>query len=441
MSLAGSRFGILAYNSISRQATSPAGMLALTFRELHRCSRPKEDIRSWARAYTSASASRTATAEAISAPQVVPAAERKNTVRFKPPPLCHGEEPVATPRKRPSIISIYAQLAKPRLTALIVLSAMSSYAIAPGGPELGLLEGLSALGCLTIGTALTSASANALNMAREPEFDGMMARTRRRPIVRGLVTREQAVMFAIVSGLVGAAVLYFGVNETVSILAVFNIALYAGLYTSMKRTSIVNTWVGAVVGAIPPLMGWVAVEGAEGLLEPGAWCLAGLLYAWQFPHFNALSYNMRDEYRNAGYRMAAWTNPALNARVALRYSVAMIPLCLGMTYFGVTDRVFVIDSSIMNAWLIWCAVPFWVACRTMPSASAVASGTATLVSKAAATAASTSARQLFFASILQLPAVLVLAMVHKSGQWAGVWTALESLRGGPGRSVVTGEAD
>ncbi|KAK7203216.1 UbiA prenyltransferase family-domain-containing protein [Myxozyma melibiosi] len=336
---------------------------------------------------------------------------------FTPAALCHPPPPPISPRRPPSIYSSYFQLAKPRLTALIVLSTMSAYAITPESAIISNmshfpLSSLSTLFFLTVGTTLTSAAANALNMAREPEYDGMMSRTRTRPIVRGFVSPLQAVYFAIATGAVGTGMLLYGVNEQVALLAVANIALYAGLYTSMKRTSILNTWVGAVVGAIPPLMGWSAAGGS--LLDPGAWCLAGLLYAWQFPHFNALSYNIREEYRNAGYRMAAWVNPALNARVSLRYSVAMIPLCVGLWYFGVTDAGFVIDSTAANAWLVACAVSFWKECRPGGRGGA---------------AASASARKLFWASIMQLPAVLVLAMVHKAGFWQGVYDYLQEALG------------
>ena len=126
---------------------------------------------------------------------------------------------------------------------------------------------------LTVGTALCSGAANAINMGREPEFDKQMPRTVGRPVVRGLITPTQAYRFAAVSGAIGCGMLWFGVNPTVSLLGFSNIVLYAWLYTSMKRKSIINTWVGAVVGAIPPLMGWAA---SSSLAHPAAWCLAGL---------------------------------------------------------------------------------------------------------------------------------------------------------------------
>lgn len=100
--------------------------------------------------------------------------------------------------------------------------------------------------------------------------------------------------------------LHYGVNGLTASLGAANLLLYTCVYTPMKRYSILNTWVGSVVGAIPPLMGWA---GCSGNLEAGAWIMAGLLYAWQFPHFNALSWNLRPDYSRAGYRMMAVTNP------------------------------------------------------------------------------------------------------------------------------------
>lgn len=156
----------------------------------------------------------------------------------------------------------YIALTKPRLSALVVLSAMSAYALTPQNATLAQLL------FLTFGTTLASGSANAINMGREYIYDGMMTRTRTRPVVRGLVTPTQAFTFAGVSGVVGVTALYFGVNPTVAFLGASNIVLYGGLYTTLKRKSISNTWVGAVVGAIPPLMGWAA---SSSLADPGAW--------------------------------------------------------------------------------------------------------------------------------------------------------------------------
>ncbi|CUM53921.1 Protoheme IX farnesyltransferase, mitochondrial [Debaryomyces fabryi] len=300
-----------------------------------------------------------------------------------------------------TIIQPYVKLTKPNLTVLVTLSSICSYAISP------YTVSLPELLFLTVGTALCSGAANAINMGREPEFDKKMPRTVGRPVVRGLISPKQAYQFAGITGSLGCTMLFLGVNPTVSFLGFLNIVLYAWIYTSLKRKSIINTWVGAIVGAIPPLMGWAA---SSPLDHPGAWCLAGLLYAWQFPHFNALSHNIADQYKGAGYVMTAAENPKLNARVALRYSLLMFPLCFGLSYFEITDWVFQLDSAIANSWLTYLAYKFWMQIKlnytinSKPTADGIAM-------------ANIHAKKLFWGSVWHLPAVLILAMLHKKGQW------------------------
>lgn len=301
------------------------------------------------------------------------------------------------------ILRTYLQLSKPRLTALVVLSSICSYALTP------LNATVPQLIFLTAGTALCSAAANAINMGREPVFDKMMTRTAARPIVRGALTAGQAYRFAALSSVLGVSTLYLGVNLPVAVLGGLNIVLYAWIYTSLKRVSILNTWVGAIVGAIPPLMGWAA---SSPLSDPGAWCLAGLLYAWQFPHFNALSHNLRNEYKAAGYVMTSFVNPMLNARVGLRYSLLMFPLCVGLCYYGVTDWLFALDSAVLNSWLSYWAFQFWWQQRK--NYRSLNGGTP---SKEGLKLATLYATKMFWGSVWHLPGILVLAMLHKKGRW------------------------
>jgi len=328
----------------------------------------------------------------------------------------------APPRSLRRIFSTYLALTKPRLAFLIVLTTTASYSIYPvpallstiatDAPSLSTLTLL----YLTTGTFLAIASANTLNMLFEPAYDAKMSRTRNRPLVRGLVSKRSALLFAIATGVVGTTLLWEGVNPTTAILGASNIALYAFAYTPLKRIHPVNTWVGAVVGAIPPLMGWCAAasqysttngsltntasiwEESKELLfteqAAGGWLLAALLFAWQFPHFFALSHGVRHEYASAGYRMLTSTNTPMAARVSLRYSLAMFPICGGLSYYEVTDPSFVVTSSVINSWMLKEAVRFWWL-----------------------NAERGSARALFWASVWQLPIVLVLAMVHKRGLW------------------------
>jgi len=315
-------------------------------------------------------------------------------------------------------------LSKPRLSFLIVLTTATAYSLYPVPalllPTTTASPSLSALTLvfLTSGTALCSASANALNMLFEPKYDAMMSRTRNRPLVRGLISKKGALLFATATGAFGIGSLWFGVNPTVSFLGALNIFLYAGVYTPMKRISVLNTWVGAVVGGIPPLMGWAAAAGqsATGNGEwkellfsddsTGGWLLAGLLFAWQFPHFNSLSWPIREEYKNAGYRMLVWTNARMNGRVAFRYAVLCFPICIGLWWFQITDQGFLLTSSVVNAWMVREAWRFW---RREGNKG--------------------SARGLFWASVWHLPVVMVLAMVHKKGLWEGIWGRLNGAEG------------
>ncbi|KAF2755051.1 mitochondria protoheme IX farnesyltransferase [Pseudovirgaria hyperparasitica] len=327
-------------------------------------------------------------------------------------------------------IATYLSLSKPRLTILVMLTTTSAYGIFPVPALLSVAAtttpSLSTLTLLflTSGTILASASANTLNMLFEPAHDAKMSRTRNRPLVRKLVSPRGAFIFALVTGTLGTAALYYGVNPTVAFLGALNIALYAGVYTPFKRIHVVNTWVGALVGGIPPLMGWAAAAGQcatedggwQELLfgenSAGGWLLAGLLYCWQFPHFNSLSWTIREEYRNAGYKMLAWVNPAMNARVALRYSVLMFPICVGLCVVGVTDWSFAITSTAINGWMFYEAVRFWKFEGQKGSA-----------------------RGLFWASVWHLPIVLVLAMVQKQGLLQRILDALT------GRSSIEDEED
>ncbi|KAI1206961.1 mitochondria protoheme IX farnesyltransferase [Annulohypoxylon truncatum] len=317
-------------------------------------------------------------------------------------------------------ISLLLSLSKPRLTVLIVLTAMAPYALYPIpaflSPSIGLdTPSLSPLTLtfLTTGTALCSASANALNMLYEPAWDAKMTRTRNRPLVRGLLSERKALVFAILAASAGVGGLYFGVNPTVAFLGAANIALYAGVYTPMKRISWLNTWVGAIVGGIPPLMGWAAAAGEsatgdgsfrELLLTPdaiGGWLFAAVLFAWQFPHFMALSWPIREEYKAAGHKMLCWINPARNARVALRYSLLFFPLSIALCAVGVTEWTFAVTSLPVNFWLAREAVRFW--------RSEGFKG---------------SARGLFWASVWHLPVIMVLALVQKKGMWGRVWRSV-----------------
>ncbi|TPX62932.1 hypothetical protein PhCBS80983_g00203 [Powellomyces hirtus] len=277
--------------------------------------------------------------------------------------------------------SAYLELSKAKLSAFVVLTAMAGYAVAPGALS------VSTLLWTTVGTALCSGAANAINQWVEHPYDAQMSRTRNRVLVRHGLSPLHAFGAGVIGGATGVGILAHFVNPLTAFLGATNLILYTCVYTPMKRTSIANTWVGAVVGALPPMMGWAA---ATGTMDLGGCVMGAILYAWQFPHFNSLAWNLRPDYSKAGYRMMSVTNPALNGRVSLRHSIALFPLAWCLPYIGMTTPWFALDSTIINAYMAVKAYKFW----KHPSDK--------------------TARTLFFGSLVHLPVLLMLLMIHKN---------------------------
>uniref|UniRef100_H3BEJ7 Heme O synthase n=1 Tax=Latimeria chalumnae TaxID=7897 RepID=H3BEJ7_LATCH len=195
-----------------------------------------------------------------------------------------------------------------------------------------------------------------------------------------------AISFAVCCAVPGVALLTFGLNPLTGALGAFNIFLYSCCYTPLKRVSILNTWVGSVVGAIPPVMGWTA---ATGSLNIGALLLGGILYSWQFPHFNALSWNLREDYSRGGYRMMSVTHPALCKRVAFRHCLALIGMSTLAPALDVTTWTFPLISLPINLYISYLGFRFY------------------------RDADRSSARKLFFCSLWHLPMLLLLMLTCK----------------------------
>lgn len=290
------------------------------------------------------------------------------------------------PAQPADLTGLYLKLSKIRLTSLVVLTTMGGYAVAsaPFDPTTFLMA--------SIGTGLTSCAANSINQYLEVPFDSQMSRTRNRVLVQGKLSPLHAVSFAAVSSTVGISALYFGCNPLTALLGASNLVLYTSIYTPMKRISILNTWVGSIVGALPPLMGWAACTGQ---LEPAAWIMAGLLYAWQFPHFNALSWNLRPDYSRAGYRMMSVTNPGLCRRTALRYTGVICALSCAAPVLDLTNVWFALMSAPLNGYFVYLAYQFYK------------------------NSDSSSSRKLFRFSLIHLPALMLLLLVTKKKWYLG----------------------
>ncbi|KAJ1654496.1 Protoheme IX farnesyltransferase, mitochondrial [Dispira simplex] len=300
------------------------------------------------------------------------------------PPVTSPPQPkrwrLVDPPRLVDHVTLYQELSKAKLASLVVLSTMCGYAVAPGAMHLGTLL------YTTVGTALCVGSANTFNQWIEVPYDRQMMRTRNRILVRNALTPLHAFTIGTLAGTAGTTMLWHFVNPLTAVLGGANIILYGLIYTVLKRRSILNTWVGSVVGAIPPMMGWAACMNS---LDPGAWLLGAVLYAWQFPHFNSLAWAIRKDYARAGYHMTVNADPQLNARVSFRYSLLLAPLSLLFPYVGVTTWWFAADSMVVNLYMIYTSYRFWQH------------------------SSDKTYRPLFFSSLIHLPVYLILLLVHK----------------------------
>jgi len=239
----------------------------------------------------------------------------------------------------------YFQLAKPELSALVITTGTWGFLLTG-------CDNLAAGASTVSGLVLAAASAAAWNQASEVEHDRQMVRTRGRPLPSGRLTIRQAAGFSLTTGAAGVGLLTFGANPLTGALGLANIVLYGMAYTPMKRFSEYNTHVGAVVGALPVVVGWTGGGGAVDSAEPLV--LFSILYAWQFPHFMGIAYKYRQDYKNAGYRMvtrddegAVRTSYWANCGAAVLCALPFVSCSMGMT-----STMFIISSAIPNAALL-----------------------------------------------------------------------------------------
>lgn len=295
------------------------------------------------------------------------------------------DRPLRLALRARELLSIYAELGKARLSLLVVVTAAVGFVMAgaTGGPldwvKLVLVCG---------GVMLAAGSANALNQLWEAGRDARMARTKTRPLPAGRIGAGHAAAAAAVGGAAGIAMLAMGVNVAAGWLAAINILLYVLVYTPLKPRTTLNTLVGAIVGAIPPVIGWVGATGSFGL---GAWVLGGVLFAWQMPHFLALAWLYRDQYAAGGFRMLPAADPTgrLTCTTILMYCTALVPVTMLTTGVGMTGWVYFAGAVVLNGWLILGAARM---ARELNDANA---------------------RRLFIASVIYLPLLMGLMVVDR----------------------------
>jgi protoheme IX farnesyltransferase len=241
----------------------------------------------------------------------------------------------------------YLELTKPRITWLILMSAGVGYFF--GLPE-GPLDWWRLIHAL-LGTALVASGTAALNQWWESEADSCMVRTRHRPIPSGRVTRRAALIFGLAISVLGLAELAAFVNALSSLLAFLAWASYLLFYTPLKKLSPHATSVGAIPGAVPPLIGYAA---ASGRLDAAAFALYILLFIWQFPHFYAIAWMYREDYARAGIRMlpVIESDGRLTARLILFYSALLIPVSLAPTFLSMSGGVYAAGALLMGVYFL-----------------------------------------------------------------------------------------
>ena len=244
----------------------------------------------------------------------------------------------------------YVALTKPRITWLILMSTGVGYFFgAKGGWNL-----LTILHTI-IGTGLIASGTAALNQWYEREADAKMKRTQARPLPAGRLGAGKALAFAITISAAGFAELYFGANPLAAWLGLFTLLTYLFVYTPLKQRSPHSTTIGAIPGAMPPLIGYAA---ASGTLTAEAWVLFAILFLWQFPHFYAIAWMYREDYERAGIRMLPVVEPdgESTARRILLYSMALIPISVIPKFLSMTGNLYLIGALALGLLFLYAGV-------------------------------------------------------------------------------------
>ena len=246
------------------------------------------------------------------------------------------------PKQASSIFEAYFELTKPSITFLILISTALGYYLGGDGIE----DSFKFIVTL-FGSCLVSSGAGALNHFAEMESDWLMERTKKRPLPTGLIEPDNARIFGLVLTFIGSGLLYFYINPLTSVLALMTTLLYLFIYTPLKRITWLNTSIGAIPGAIPPLGGWVA---ATGSLDPEAWVLFAILFLWQHPHFYAIALMYRDDYKKASLKMLPVVEPdgRRTNRQIIWHALLLIPVSLVPVYMNTQGLIYLYGALFLG---------------------------------------------------------------------------------------------
>ncbi|MDB6055912.1 MAG: Protoheme farnesyltransferase [Verrucomicrobiales bacterium] len=283
----------------------------------------------------------------------------------------------------PAAHSILLDLFKARLTLLVLLTTLVGFYLGKTGPTDYLY-----LFHVMFGTALLASGAAALNQYIERNHDALMKRTETRPIPAGHLTPATVLLLGVAISAGGLLYLLWMVNPLTAFLGMLTIASYLFVYTPLKRVTSLNTIIGAIPGALPPLMGWTA---ATDRIQMGGWILFAILFFWQLPHFLAIAWMYREEYAKGGFVMLPLVDPdgERTGRSAVSHTLGLIPVSLSLYYYQVAGEIYLLGATLLGISFLYFAVQF---SRKLTISSA---------------------KRLFFASILYLPLLLILMVLNK----------------------------
>ncbi|MEQ1642755.1 MAG: heme o synthase [Pyrinomonadaceae bacterium] len=281
-------------------------------------------------------------------------------------------------------LTAYVELTKPRIAFLLVLTSAAGFYL---GSSTGTFDtplfvhSMLAITLLALGVAT-------LNQVWERDLDPLMKRTATRPLPSSRVTFNEALLFGTIQCLAAEIYLLLAVNALTAILGMVVIVGYVLVYTPLKTRTSASTAIGALPGALPPLMGWTA---AANEISIGAWALFAMQFLWQFPHFLAIAWMYREEYAKAGILMLPVVDPSgrITFRQIVMFAIMLLPVSLAPFFFGISGLIFLVGASILGLWMLWTSL------------------------QAARSKTNTAARRLLLVSVIYLPLLFILMVADK----------------------------
>lgn len=280
-------------------------------------------------------------------------------------------------------LAAYLELTKPRITFLVSLTAAAGFCMgsSDGVDYLRLIN-------MSVGIALLSSGASALNQYLERDLDRLMRRTQARPLPAGKLSPSEAAVFGISLSIIATLYLATFINSLSALLGLATLASYLFVYTPLKTKTTLSTVFGAFPGAMPPFIGWVAARGQIGV---EAWILFAILFLWQFPHFLAIAWMYRDDYARAGIKMLPVVEPEgrVTGQQIITYTVLLVPVSLLPAAVGIAGSVYLVGAVVLGMGFLFFSA------------------------KAALVRTTWQARRLLLASVLYLPALFALMVLNR----------------------------